>query len=83
MHYNDANNHGGQIKHINHDERQHMTKYWFDSLSPQWSHQAIITVSRSTWMTPKINGVATDLFSTSVISHPRCMFLNYGPKSLI
>ena len=21
-----------------------MTKYWFDSLSPQWSHQAVITV---------------------------------------
>ena len=23
-----------------------MTKYWLDSLSPQWSRQAVITVSR-------------------------------------
>ena len=36
----------------------------------------IITVSRSTWMTRKINGVATDLFCAGVISHPGCMFLN-------
>ena len=33
---------------------QHMTKYWPDSLSHQWSRQAVITVSRSTWMTTKI-----------------------------
>ena len=34
-----------------------------DSLSPQWSRQAVITVSRSTWKTKKqINGVATNLF---------------------
>ena len=44
-------------------ERQHMT---------QWSRQAVITASRSTWMTTKINGVATDLFCTGVIGHPRC-----------
>ena len=31
-----------------------MTKYWFDSLTPQWSRQAVITVSRSTWKTTKI-----------------------------
>ena len=31
-----------------------MTKYWPDSLSLQWSRQAVITVSRSTWMTTKI-----------------------------
>ena len=31
-----------------------MTKYWSDSLIPQWSRQAIITVSCSTWMTTKI-----------------------------
>ena len=30
MHYNDANNHGRQVKHTNHNGRQHMTKYWFD-----------------------------------------------------
>ena len=47
-----------------------MTQYWPNSLSPQWSHQAVITVSRSTWKTTKINGVATDLFCTGVIGHP-------------
>ena len=56
------------------NERQHMTKYWPNSLSPQWSRQAVITVSRSTWMTTKINGVATDLFCTGVIGHPGYMF---------
>ena len=35
-------------------ERQHMTQCWHDSYSPQWSRQAVITVSRSTWMTTKI-----------------------------
>ena len=53
-----------------------MTKYWSDSLSLQWSRQAIITVSRSTWMTTEINGVATNLFCTGVIDHPGCVFLN-------
>ena len=35
-----------------------------DSLSPQWSRQAVMTVSRSTWNDKKIkyNGVATNLF---------------------
>ena len=28
------------------NERQHMTRYWPNSLSPQWSRQAVITVSR-------------------------------------
>ena len=28
-----------------------MTQYWPDSKNPQWSRQAVITVSRSTWMT--------------------------------
>ena len=37
---------------------------------PRWSRQVVITVSRSTWMTTKINGVATDLFCTSVIGNP-------------
>ena len=53
-----------------------MTKYWSDSLVPQWSHQAVIMVFRSTWMTTKINGVTIDLFRTGVIDHPRCVFLN-------
>ena len=53
-----------------------MAKYWSDSLSPQRSRQALITVSRSTWMTIKMNGVAIDLFCTGVIGHPRCMSLN-------
>ena len=35
-------------------ERQHMTQYWLDSHSPQWSRQAVITISRSSWMTIKI-----------------------------
>ena len=35
-------------------ERQHMTQYWPNSHSPQWSRQAVITVFRSTWMTTKI-----------------------------
>ena len=43
---------------------------------PQWSRQAVITVSCSTWMTTKINGVATDLFYTGVIGHPKYNFLN-------
>ena len=60
-----------------------MTKYWPDSLSPQWSRQAVITVFRSTWMTTKINGVATDLFCTGVIGHTEGMILNQDPKTLI
>ena len=32
-------------------------------------------VSRSTWMTTKINEVATDLFCTGVIDHPGCNIL--------
>ena len=36
------------------NERQHMTRYWPNSLSPQWSRQVVITVSRSTWKTTKI-----------------------------
>ena len=59
------------------NERQHMTKYWPNSLILQWSRQAIITVSRSTWKTKNNNnGVATDRFWTSVIGHPRHIFLN-------
>ena len=37
---------------------------------------SVITVFRSTWMTTKINEVATDLFCTGVIGHSGCMFLN-------
>ena len=36
----------------------------------------VITVSRSTWMTIKINGVATDLFCMGMIDHPGCKVLN-------
>ena len=43
----------------------------------------VITVSRSTWMTTKQNGVATDLFCTGVIDHPMGMILNQDPKTLI
>ena len=46
-------------------------------LFPQWSRQAVITVSRHDLVDHKIkNGVAIDLFCTGVIGHPRCMFLN-------
>ena len=54
-------------------ERQYVTKYWPDSLTPQWSRQAVITVSRHNLDDHKHkNGVATDLFCTGVIGHPRC-----------
>ena len=56
--------------------RQHMTKYWSDSLNPQWSRQAVVMISLSTWMTTKMNGVVTDLFCTGVIGHPEYNFLN-------
>ena len=76
MHYNSANRHSRQIKHANYDRRQHMTKYWSNSLSPQWSRQAVIMVSCLTWMTTKIKKVATNLFCTGVIGHPGYIFLN-------
>ena len=54
-----------------------MTQYWSDSLNPQWSRQAVITVSRHDLEDHKTKyGVATDLFSTGVIGHPGYMFLN-------
>ena len=54
-----------------------MTQYWPDSLSPQWSRQAVITGFRYDLddHTNK-NGVATDIFCTGVIGHPGYMFLN-------
>ena len=56
---------------------KHVIKYWFDSLSPQWSRQAVITVSRHDLVDHKHkNGVATDLFCTGVISHQGHMFLS-------
>ena len=59
------------------NERQHITEYWPNSFIPQWSHQAVITVSRHDLDDHKYkNGVATDLFCTGVIGHPGCMFLN-------
>ena len=56
-----------------------MTRYWPNSLIPQWSRQAVITVSRhdlDDHQKYKWNGVATDLFCTGAIGHPRHMFLN-------
>ena len=53
-----------------------MTQYWPDSLSPQWSRQAVITVSSYDLEDyQKSNGVATDLFCTGGIGHPGHMFL--------
>ena len=44
---------------------------WLDPLSPQWSRQAVITVSRYDLEDHRNkNGVATDLFYTGVIGHP-------------
>ena len=56
---------------------KHMINHWPDSLSPQWSRQAVVTIfvrgpDRSTWF----NGVATDLFCTGVIGHPKISFLS-------
>ena len=59
------------------NERQHMTKYWPNSLSPQWSRQAVITVSRYDLENHKNkNGVAIDLFCTGVIGPPGYIFPN-------
>ena len=59
------------------NERQYMTRYWPNSLSPQRSRQAVITVSRHDLVDHKHKyGVATDLFCTGVIGHPGHMFLN-------
>ena len=54
-----------------------MTRYWPNSLSPQWSRQAVITVSRHDLDDHKHkNGAATDLFCTGVIGHPGYMYLS-------
>ena len=58
-----------------------MTQYWPDSLSPQWSRQAVITVSRHDLDDHKTyNGVATYLFCTGVIGHPGYMFFKLGTE---
>ena len=62
----------------------HLPKLIFEKESPliffkmYWSSKIIfvITVSCSTWMTTKINGVAIDLFCTGVIGHLGCKLLN-------
>ena len=41
-----------------------------------WEEPYVIKVSRSSWMTTKINRVTTDLLCTGVIGHPGSMFLN-------
>ena len=54
-----------------------MTQYWPNSLSPQWSRQAVITVFRHDLDDHKNkNGVATDLFCTGVIGHLGSIFLH-------
>ena len=52
-----------------------MTQYWPNSLSLQWSRQAVITVSHHDLVDHKNKyGVANDLFCTGVIGHPRHVF---------
>ena len=54
-----------------------MTQYWPNSHAPQWSRQAVITVSRHDLVDyQKSNGVTTDLFCMGVIGHPGYVFLN-------
>ena len=54
-----------------------MIQYWPNSLSPQWSRQAVITIFRYDLEDHKNkNEVPTDLFCTDVIGHPGSMFLN-------
>ena len=48
----------------------------YDGYIYTYIYTIIIMVSRSTWMTTKINGIATDLFCTGVIDHPAYNFLN-------
>ena len=58
------------------NERQHMTRYWPNSLSPQWSRQICHNGFPPRLGRPRKYGVATDLFCTGVIGHPGHMFLN-------
>ena len=59
-----------QLKTIFHYfQKRHLINR-LDSLSSQWSRQAVITVSRSTWKT-KYNGVATNFFCLGVIGHQK------------
>ena len=54
-----------------------MQKNWIITMQTDTIDKlSVITVSHSTCMTTKINGVATDLFCTGVIGHPGHMFLN-------
>ena len=56
-----------------------MTKYWPNPLSPQWSRQAVITVSCHDLDDHKHkNGVTIDLFCTGVIGHLGYMFFKLG-----
>ena len=45
-------------------------------LTFNWLKGVVITASRSTGVTTKINGVATDLFCMGVIDHLEYNFLN-------
>ena len=48
------------------NERQHMTRYWPNSLGPQWSRQAVITVSRHDLDDHKIKMKSPPIFSVWV-----------------
>ena len=45
-------------------------------LDPEEMIPIFITIFHSTWMTTKIDGVATDLFCTGVIGHQEYVFVN-------
>ena len=59
---------------------KHMTKYWSDSLSPQWSRQAVITVSRSTWKTTKIQWSRHQSFLYGCDRSPEAYVLKLGTE---
>ena len=71
MHYNDVKRHSDKLNmRITIEDN-----IWLSN--PQWSRQAVITVSRHDLEDHKYkNGVAIDLFCTGVIGHPGHMFLN-------
>ena len=57
-----------------------MTKYWSDSLIPQWSRQAIITVFRSTWIITKIKWSRHRFFLYGGDQSPGMHVLNLGTE---
>ena len=77
-HIRGKNNFFFQIKTIKiKDLGKHVINHWSNSLTPQWSRQAIKTISsrvldHSTWF----NGVTTNLFVMGVISLLKISSLN-------